>query len=79
VLLAFAAYAIDRKGKPKEGLKVFLPVLVVMSVFVAVILGPDFGMAVVIGASCMAVLSSPDSPGSFWRGSSARGPQGSSS
>jgi cell division protein FtsW len=58
VLLAFAAYAIDRKGEnPKEGLKVFLPVLVVMSVFVAVILKePDFGMAVVIGASCMALL-----------------------
>ncbi len=58
VLLAFAAYAIDRKGEnPKEGLKVFLPVLAVMGVFVAVILKePDFGMAVVIGTSCMALL-----------------------
>ena len=58
VLLAFAAYAIDRKGEnPKEGLKVFLPVLAVMAVFLALILKePDFGMAVVIGASCMALL-----------------------
>lgn len=57
-LLAFAAYTIDRKGEhPKEGLKVFLPVLAVMGVFVAVILKePDFGMAVVIVASVMAVL-----------------------
>jgi cell division protein FtsW len=58
VLLAFAAYAIDRKGEnPKEGLKVFLPVLSVMGVFVAVILKePDFGMAVVIVVSFMALL-----------------------
>ena len=58
VLLAFAAYTIDRKGEnPKDGLKVFLPVLAVMGVFIAVILKePDFGMAVVIGASCMALL-----------------------
>jgi cell division protein FtsW len=58
VLLAFAAYAIDRKGEnPKEGLKVFLPVLAVMGVFVAAILKePDFGMAVVIVASFMALL-----------------------
>ena len=58
VLLAFAAYAIDRKGEnPKEGLKVFLPVLAVMGVFVALILKePDFGMAVVIVASFLALL-----------------------
>jgi cell division protein FtsW len=58
VLIAFAAYAIDRKGEnPKEGLKVFLPVLSVMGVFVAVILKePDFGMAVVIVVSFMALL-----------------------
>lgn len=58
VLLAFAAYAIDRKGEnPKEGLKVFLPVLAVTGAFVAVILKePDFGMAVVIVASVLAIL-----------------------
>ena len=58
VLIAFAAYAIDRKGEnPKEGLKVFLPVLSVMGVFVAAILKePDFGMAVVIVVSFMALL-----------------------
>ena len=58
VLIAFAAYAIDRKGeKPREGLKVFLPVLSVTGIFIAVILKePDFGMAVVIGASCLAIL-----------------------
>ncbi len=58
VLLAFAAYTIDRKGEnPKEGLKVFLPVLAVTGVFVAVILKePDFGMAVVIVAGVLAVL-----------------------
>jgi len=58
VLLAFAAYAIDRKGEnPKDGLKVFLPVLAVMGIFVAAILKePDFGMAVVIVASSLAIL-----------------------
>ena len=58
VLIAFAAYAIDRKGeKPREGLKVFLPVLAVTGIFIAVILKePDFGMAVVIGVSCLAIL-----------------------
>jgi cell division protein FtsW len=58
VLLAFAAYAVDRKGEnPKEGVKVFLPVLGVTAVFLAAILKePDFGMAVVIAASCMALL-----------------------
>ncbi len=58
VLIGFAAYVIDRKGEnPKEGLKAFLPVLTVMGVFVAAILKePDFGMAVVIAASFMALL-----------------------
>lgn len=58
VLIAFAAYTIDRKGeKPREGLKVFLPVLAVTGIFIAVILKePDFGMAVVIGVSCLAIL-----------------------
>jgi cell division protein FtsW len=58
VLLAFAAYVIDRKGEnPKEGVKVFLPVLAVTAVFTAAILKePDFGMVVVIAASCLALL-----------------------
>jgi len=58
ILLAFAAYSIDRKGEnPKEGIKVFLPVLAVTAVFIALILKePDFGMAVVIVASCLALL-----------------------
>jgi cell division protein FtsW len=58
VLLAFAASTIDRRGEnPKEGLRVFLPMLAVMGAFVAVILKePDFGMAVVITVSFLAVL-----------------------
>jgi len=58
VLIAFAAYSIDRKGEnPKEGWKIYLPVLAVTGAFVAVILKePDFGMAVVIGAACIALL-----------------------
>ncbi len=58
VLLLFAAYAIDKKGEnPKEGVKAFLPMLAVMGFFVAVILKePDFGMAVVIMTSFLAVV-----------------------
>ncbi len=58
VLLVFAAYAIDKKGEnPKDGLKAFLPMLAVMGLYVAVILKePDFGMAVVIMASFVAVI-----------------------
>ncbi len=70
ILIAFAAYAIDRKGEnPKEGLKAFLPVLVVMGVFVAVILKePDFGMAVVIAVSLMALLFIAGFPWKFLAG-----------
>ncbi|MBP2675911.1 MAG: ftsW [Deltaproteobacteria bacterium] len=58
VLLLFGAYAIDRMGEnPKGGAKAFLPMLAVMGLFVAVILRePDFGMAVVITASFIAVI-----------------------
>jgi cell division protein FtsW len=58
VLLAYAAYAIDRKGEnPKEGYKAFLPMLAVMGLFVAAILKePDFGMAVVILIAFLAVI-----------------------
>lgn len=58
VLLVFAAYAIDKKGEnPKDGLKAFLPMLAVTGLYIAVILKePDFGMAVVIMASFVAVI-----------------------
>ncbi|MCL1925911.1 MAG: putative lipid II flippase FtsW [Syntrophorhabdaceae bacterium] len=58
VLLLYAAYAIDRKGEnPREGLKAFLPMLLLMGIFVAVILKePDFGMAVVITISFFVVI-----------------------
>jgi cell division protein FtsW len=70
ILIAFAAYAIDRKGEnPKEGLKAFLPVLVMMGVFVAAILKePDFGMAVVITASLLALLFIAGFPWKFLAG-----------
>jgi cell division protein FtsW len=58
VLIAYAAYGIDRKGeKPREGWPYFLPMLAVMgAVVVLVVKEPDFGMAVVITASFLAVL-----------------------
>ncbi len=58
VLLAFAAWSIDRNGEnPKQGYRAFLPMLAVMGVFVAVILKePDFGMAVVILLSFLAII-----------------------
>ena len=58
VLLVYAAWAIDRKGEnPREGFRAFLPMLAVMGLFVAVILKePDFGMAVVILLSFLAVI-----------------------
>jgi cell division protein FtsW len=58
VLLLFAAYAVDKRGEnPKGGVKAFLPMLAVMGLFVAVILKePDFGMAVVILSSFLAVV-----------------------
>ena len=58
VLLVFAAYTIDRKGEdPKDGLRSYLPVFAVTALYVALILKePDFGMAVVVAASCLALL-----------------------
>ena len=58
VLLAFAAWAIDRNGEnPKQGYRAFLPMLAVMGMFVAVILKePDFGMAVVILVSFLTIV-----------------------
>jgi len=58
VLLAFAAWGIDRKGEsPKTGYRAFLPLLAVMGVFAVVILKePDFGMAVVILVSFLAMV-----------------------
>lgn len=58
VLIAYAAYGVDRKGEnPRAGWRFFLPMLAVMGVFVALVLKePDFGMAVVITASFLALL-----------------------
>jgi cell division protein FtsW len=57
-LIAYGAYAIDRKGENfGEGVRAFLPLLAVLAGYVALILKePDFGMAVVITASFMALL-----------------------
>jgi len=75
VLIAFAAYTIDRKGEnPKEGLKAFLPVLAVMAAFLAVILKePDFGMAVVIAVSLLALLFIAGFPWKYLAGGGAAG------
>jgi len=78
VLLCYAAYAIDRKGEnPKEGYKAFLPMLAVMGVFVAVILKePDFGMAVVILASFLAIVFLAGFPWKFLAAFAAAGVAG---
>jgi len=58
-LIAYAAYAVDRMGERprRDGWSAFLPMLAILGIFVAVILRqPDFGMAVVITASFLAVL-----------------------
>ena len=58
VLIAYAAYAIDRKGeRPRDGWRVYLPMLSILAIFVGMILKePDFGMAVVITGSFLAIL-----------------------
>ncbi len=58
VLLAYGAYAVDARGEePRQGYKAFLPMLAVMALFVAVILKePDFGMAVVVLVSFLAIV-----------------------
>ncbi|MDA8123342.1 MAG: putative lipid II flippase FtsW [Deltaproteobacteria bacterium] len=70
ILIAFAAWVIDRNGEnPRKGFSAFLPVLVVMGVFVAAILKePDFGMAVVITASLLALLFIAGFPWKFLAG-----------
>lgn len=57
-LIAYAAYAIDRKGEIACGKgKAFVPMLLVLMLYIGLILKePDFGMAVVVTASFAAVL-----------------------
>ncbi len=57
-LIAYAAYAIDRKGENfGGGGRAFLPILAVLVLYMTLILKePDFGTAVVITASVMALL-----------------------
>jgi cell division protein FtsW len=57
-LIAYAAYAIDRRGENfREGGRAFLPILAVLALYVTLILKePDFGTAVVITTSVMALL-----------------------
>ena len=57
-LIAYAAYAIDRRGENfGEGGRAFLPIVAVLALYVTLVLKePDFGTAVVITTSVMAVL-----------------------
>jgi cell division protein FtsW len=57
-LVAYAAYAIDRKGENFGGEgRPFLPILAVLALYVALVLRePDFGTAVVITTSVVALL-----------------------
>lgn len=57
-LIAYASYAIDRRGEQfPEGGRGFLPILAVLALFVALILKePDFGTAVVLTTSVIALL-----------------------
>ncbi len=57
-LIAYLAYAIDRRGENfREGWGAFLPMIAVLVLYVVVILKePDFGMAVVVTATCLALL-----------------------
>jgi cell division protein FtsW len=57
-LIAYAAYAIDRRGEIfGEGGRAFLPILAVLALCVTLVLKePDFGTAVVITTSVMALL-----------------------
>jgi len=57
-LIAYAAYAIDRKGENfGGGGREFLPILAVLVLYVALILKePDFGTAVIITTSVVALL-----------------------
>jgi cell division protein FtsW len=57
-LIAYAAYAIDRKGENfGGGGRAFLPILAVLVLYVALVLKePDFGTAVIITTSVVALL-----------------------
>ena len=57
-LIAYVAYAIDRRGENfGEGGRAFLPILAVLALYVTLVLKePDFGTAVVITTSVMALL-----------------------
>ncbi len=57
-LIAYFAYAVDRRGENiREGWGPFLPMIAILAVYVGLILKePDFGMAVVVTASCLALL-----------------------
>ncbi|HSL98910.1 MAG TPA: putative lipid II flippase FtsW [Candidatus Limnocylindria bacterium] len=74
-LIAYGAYAIDRKGENfREGVRGFLPLLAVLTGYVALILKePDFGMSVVITASFMALLVIAGFPWKYLAGCSVAG------
>jgi cell division protein FtsW len=57
-LIAYVAYAVDRRGENlRESWCPFLPMIVVLAIYLVLILKePDFGMAVVVTVSCMALL-----------------------
>jgi len=57
-LIAYAAYAIDRRGENfREGGRAFLSILAVLALYVTLILKePDFGTAVLITTSVLALL-----------------------
>jgi cell division protein FtsW len=57
-LIAYVAYAVDRRGENfRERWSPFLPMIAVLALYVVLILKePDFGMAVVVTATCLALL-----------------------
>ena len=77
-LVAYAAYAVDRRGENfREGGRAFLPMLAALAVFVGLILKePDFGMAVVITASFLALLFIAGFPWKMLAGCGALGVAG---
>jgi cell division protein FtsW len=77
-LVAYAAYAVDRKGENiRGGVGAFLPLLAVLAVYAALILKePDFGMAVVISLSFMVLLFIAGFPWELLAGAGALGVAG---
>ena len=77
-LVAYAAYAVDRKGERFRGeVGAFLPLLAVLAVYAALILKePDFGMAVVISLSFMVLLFIAGFPWELLAGAGALGAAG---